>query len=186
MIRSSFAPLAAALLLFAPIDSGVAAQVEAAPAMIPQDSVQIALARFQSLQQELTTLQQEVMNASPQLQEQQAEVSGAVESAVSEIDPSLQADMEARMPVIQQEAQAAQAAGDTTALVALEQEFMTLRGRAETAQQEAVERPAIAAQIEAFEEALRTEMATRDPEVESTLAELEVLAGRLDATLGGG
>lgn len=186
MVRRTFVPLAAALLLFAPVDAGLAAQMESAPAMIPQDSVQVALARFQSLQQELTTLQQEVMNSNPALQEQQAEVSGAVESAVSEIDPSLQADMEARMPVIQQEAQAAQAAGDTTALVALEQEFMTLRGRAETAQQAAVEQPEIAARIEAFEEALRAEMASRDPAVESTLAELEALAGRLDATLGGG
>lgn len=186
MTRRIFAPAAAALLTLAPFGGTTAAQVEAAPTLIPQDSVQIVLTRFQTLQQELGTLQQEVMNSTPALQDQQAEVSGLVETAVSEIDPTLQADMEMRMPVIQQEAQAAQAAGDTTVLRTLEEEFLTLRTRAEDAQQDAVEQPEIAAVIDAFEEALKAEMSSRDPEVESTLAELEVLAERLDATLGSG
>lgn len=182
MARSILTSAALALAVVAPLT----AQVPAPAPVIPMDSVQTALERFQSLQEELGLLQQEVMNSTPALADEQAAVYQAVEQAVAEIDPELQTDLEARMPALQQEAQAAQTAGDTTALMVLEQEYMTLMERAETAQLSAVERPHIAARIEAFEQALRTEMSARDPEMESTLAELEVLALRLEATLGGG
>lgn len=186
MIRRILFPAAAGLLALAPFSTATAAQVDPTPSVIPEDSVTLVITRFQTLQQQVQTLQQEVMNTTPALQERQAEVSGMVESAVAEIDPTLQAALESRMPSIQQEAQAAQAAGDTTRLQALEQEFVALRTRAEEAQQTAVERPDIAAEIESFEDSLRAEMAQRDPGIAETLAELEALAGRLDATLGGG
>lgn len=185
-MRRFLTPAVAGLALLVPLAGGASAQTESSPALIPQDSVTIALTRFQTLQQQVQTLQQEVLNSTPTLQEHQAEVSGMVESAVAEIDPTLQSEMETRLPTIQQEAQAAQAAGDTTKLQVLEEEFVALRARAEDAQREAVERPAIAAEIEAFEDSLRDAMASRNPEITAALAELEVLAGRLDATLGGG
>ena len=186
MVRSLLASAAVALALAAPVHAGLAAQVAATTPVIPMDSVQTALARFQVLQEELTALQQDVMPSTPTLAEEQASVVEAVEQAVAEIDPSLQVDLETRMPALQQEAQAAQTAGDTTALVALEQEYMTLMERAESAQLSAVERPQIAARIEAFETALRSAMQARNPAMEETLAELEALAMRLEATLGGG
>lgn len=185
MVRS-LVLVAAALALVVPVPSGLAAQSLDAPPVIPADSVQDALTRFQSIQEELTLLQEEVMTSTPALAEEQASLSQAVDQAVSEIDPELQGDLEARMPALQQEAQAAQSAGDTAALMALEQEYVALVERAETAQKAAVERPGIAERIEAFEDALRAEMTLRKPDMDETLAELEQLAMRLEATLGGG
>lgn len=186
MIRRFILPAAAGVVLLVPSTSPASAQEDPVPTVIPQDSVTLVLTRFQTLQQQVQALQQEVMNASPTLQEQQAAVTDMVESAVAEIDPTLQSEMEARLPSIQQEAQTAQAAGDTTRLQALEAEFVALRSRAEDAQQAAVDRPEIAAEIESFEESLRSEMEARNPGIAGALAELEALAGRLDATLGGG
>lgn len=186
MLRRFSLPALAGLVLAVPFASAASAQEDVAPALIPEDSVQIALTRFQTLQEQVGTLQQEVMTASVDLQSEQAEVSAMVEAAVYEIDPALQSDMETRMPAIQQEAQAAQAAANTGRLQELEQEFVALRTRAETAEQQALERPEIKSRVETFQEALRAEMALRDPDIDATMSELETLASRLDATLNGG
>lgn len=188
MNRRSTLPALAGLLALAPWAAPAAAQValEPVPVVIPQDSVQIALARFQELQQEFGAFQQQVIEASPDLLADQAEVSALVEAAVDELDPTLRADMETRMPAIQQEAQAAQAAANTARLQELEQEFVGLRNRAQDAESTALERPEIKSRIEAFEGALRAEMTLQDPSVAAKMTELETLAGRLDATLNGG
>lgn len=178
-----------ALTALAPLALPSAAQeatTEAAGVVIPEDSVQIVLARFQTLQQQMGSLQEEVLNTTPALQTAQAEVAELVEAAVTALDPTLQTEIEARMPALQQEAQAAQAAGDTARLEALEAEYVALRTRAETAETAALEQPEIQTRVDAFQEALRAEMEARDPQVEVALAELEALATRLDATLGGG
>lgn len=186
MLRRFALPAVAGLVFVLPFSSATAAQEGTTPALIPEDSVQLALMRFQTLEQQVGTLQQQVMEGSTELQTDQAEVSALVEAAVYEIDPTLKEDMEARMPAIQQEAQAAQAAANTARLQELEQEYVALRTRAEEAEQTALERPDIKARVEAFESALRSEMTLRDPNLEATMSELEELAGRLDATLNGG
>ena len=109
-----------------------------------------------------------------------------VEARVYDIDSTLQADIRERMPAISQQAQAAEAAGDTVALQAAQQEYVMLRTRAEQAEQAALLEPDIQSAVSAFEEALRSEMEARDPEIDDAMAELEALAGRLEATLGGG
>jgi chromosome segregation ATPase len=186
MLRRFALPALAGLVLVVPFAGAASSQEQAGPALIPEDSVQLALTRFQALQEQVGTLQQEVMNASTALQANQAEVSALVEAAVYEIDPALQGDMEVRMPAIQQEAQAAQAAANTARLQQLEQEFVALRTRAEQAEQAALEQPAIKEKLETFQEALRAEMALIDPEIDAAMDELETLADRLNATLNGG
>ena len=89
MFRRFLLPASAGLFLFVPLTGAASAQdASPAPSLIPQDSVQIVLQRFQSLQQQVGILQQQVMDDSPELQEYQATVSGLVEAAVSEIDPT--------------------------------------------------------------------------------------------------
>ena len=186
MLRRFALPALAGLVLVVPFSGAASSQEGAVPVLIPEDSVQLALARFQTLQEEVGTLQQEVMTANMELQAAQAEVSALVEAAVYEIDPALRADMEGRMPAIQQEAQAAQAAANTARLQELELEFVSLRTRAEEAEQVALEQPEIKSRVETFQAALRAEMAVINPDIDETMTELESLADRLDATLNGG
>jgi hypothetical protein len=186
MLRRFALPALAGLVLVVPLSGAASSQEIAGPVLIPEDSVQVALARFQTLQEQVGTLQQEVMNASAALQADQAEVAALVEAAVYEIDSELRAEMEARMPAIQQEAQEAQAAANTARLQQLEQEYVALRTRAEEAEQVALERPEIKERVETFQEALLAEMAILDPEIDLAMSELETLADRLDATLNGG
>lgn len=186
MFRRIVIPAMAGLVLGVPFSRAASSQEMPGAALIPEDSVQIVLARFETLEQAVGALQQEVMNSSVELQTEQAEVSALVEAAVNEIDPTLRADLETRMPAIQQEAQAAQAAANTARLQQLEQEFVALRSRAEEAEQAALEQPEIQSRVETFQDALRAEMARIDPEIDVTMSELEALADRLNLTLNGG
>ncbi len=191
MIRRILLPALAGLLLLAPLPRSIAAQDSAGPAadavtVIPEDSVQTLLARFQALQERVGVLQQEIMAEHPELQTHSAEVSSAVEQAVYVLDPTLDADMDARMPGLQQEAQAAQASGNTARLDELQAEYVALRTRAEQAELEVLKQPEIKALIDAFQAALTEKMKVKDPEIGSAIDELEALAERLQATLGEG
>ncbi len=186
MFRRFVFPAMAGLVLGVPFSGAASSQEIGAAALIPEDSVQLVLSRFETLEQMVGSLQQEVMEASAELQAEQAEVSALVEAAVYELDPELRADMEARMPAIQQEAQEAQAAANTARLQQLEQEFVALRTRAAEAEQAALEQPEIKSRVETFQDALLAEMARVNPEIDVTMSELETLAERLNLTLNGG
>ena len=183
MFRRFVFPAMAGLVLGVPFSGAASSQEIGAAALIPEDSVQLVLSRFETLEQMVGSLQQEVMEASAELQAEQAEVSALVEAAVYELDPELRADMEAR---IQQEAQEAQAAANTARLQQLEQEFVALRTRAAEAEQAALEQPEIKSRVETFQDALLAEMARVNPEIDVTMSELETLAERLNLTLNGG
>lgn len=177
--RGALAALALTLI------AGPAVAQEAAPAPVPADSLEAAIAQFRTLQQRLATVQDSALTANPELQAEQASIQQDMETAMFEAHPDLKVAVEQRLPAIQQEAQAAQQAQDTTALETLAAEYQGIMGRLETAQIEVVEQQAVKARLESFQEAMRTAMAEIDPEIEQVFRQLQTLGGRLDRTLGG-
>lgn len=154
--------------------------VPAAP--VPQDSLQAALTRFRTLETRVNGVQNQALQASPELQAEQDSIQSALEAAVYEAHPELEQVLKERMPEIQQEAAAAQAAQDATKLKALQNEYQGIMGRLQDAQGEVLEQEEMKARLEAFQDAMMVEMVKLDPEVDEMFAELKALADRLDAT----
>ncbi len=158
---------------------------EAPPVPLPQDSIQVALNQFQQLDQRVNAVQEQAMEAQPELQEEQAEIQQAIESAMFAAHPDLQAALQERLPAMQAEANEAQAAQDTAALQTLNQEYQGIMARVEQAQAEVVQEEGMRTRLDAYQDRVMAAMVAIDPEIEGVFEELRVLAGRLDATIGG-
>lgn len=156
-----------------------------APVPLPQDSVQVALSQFQELDQRVNAVQEQAMEAQPELQEEQAEIQQAIEAAMFEAHPDLQVALQERLPAMQEQANEAQAAQDTATLQSLNQEYQGIMARVEQAQAEVVEDAAMRTRLDAYQDRVMAAMVAIDPEIEAVFEELRTLAGRLDATIGG-
>lgn len=187
MLRSlsAGALTALALLTLALPLQGQEEATEAPPTPLPQDSVQDAMARFQALDQRVNQVQDQALQANPELQQEQTAIQQDIETAMFEAHPDLQVALQERLPAMQEEAASAQAAQDTTRLQALNNEYQGIMSRVEAAQTEVVEEAAMRARLTSFQTRVMEAMVLLDPEIEGVFAQLRALASRLDATLGG-
>lgn len=187
----SYRTLARAGLLAAMLSSAALpvhaqeADTATAPTPIPEDSVQEAMARFRTLQNRVERVQQQALSANPELQQEQAAIQAAIETAVFSADPELRTAVRERIPAIEEEAAAAQQAADSAKIQALSAEFREIMGRVEEAQVQVLEEETVQERLTAFQTTMMAEMARVDPEIQGVFSQLQALAGRLDLTLGG-
>jgi DNA repair exonuclease SbcCD ATPase subunit len=156
-----------------------------APIPLPQDSIQEALAQFQTLDARVNEIQEQAMEAHPELQDEQSELQAAIEAAMFAAYPELQTALQERLPAMQEEAAAAQAAQDTAQLQALNDEYQGIMMRVEQAQADVVDEEGMRARLTTFQDRVMAAMVQVDPDIEEVFERLRTLAGRLDATLGG-
>ena len=162
----------ALILAFAAFPATLSAQ-QAEP---PQE-VQEMMAEVQQIQQQLQPVQQQaLMDAGVQAGQQRA--ADAVRTAMIEKDPAMEARLD-RLEAIMQEAQQAQAAGDSEKIAALTQEAQELQPQIVAAQEEALARPEVELEVAAFQKQLRDKMAELDPEARPLLERLAQLEERL-------
>ena len=176
---------ATALLVTA---GGALAQV-ALPGAGPQqeqlpDSITALLMEVQMLQQRLGGIQQQALAEDTSLQQKQASLEARIEEAMKAADPQVETAT-ARLQALQQEAQAAQAAQDTTALMGLVQEAQQLQMRLEVTQEAVLEQPEVAGAMEAFRADLLVAMKKVEPETDTLIERFESLVAKLQAASGG-
>lgn len=176
---------AAALLVTA---GGAFAQVPL-PGAGPQqeqlpDSITALLMEVQMLQQRLGGIQQQALQEDTALQQKQEILQERIEKAMIEADPQVETAT-ARLQALQQEAQAAQAAQDTTTLMGLVQEAQQLQERLEVAQESVMEQPEVMGAMEAFRADLLVAMKRVEPETDTLIERFESLVAKLQAAAGG-
>ncbi len=146
-----------------------------------QEQLQAWYMELQQIQQQLAPVQQEVLEK-PSIQAQQEELGELVQQAMEEEDPEVPQHMQ-RMQALEQEAVQAREAGDEQKLQELAAAAQEIQAHLMTAQAKALERPAIAARLEAFQDELRGEMIKLDPEAEALLDRHDELEAKLTAVL---
>jgi len=171
-----------AMLALAFVPATVLAQ-EPAPAQ-PQASPELQgwVAEMQQLQAELAPVQAQALEADPALQEEQEQVSAAVQQAMLEIDPALP-ERQDRIAVLQEEARAAQEAGDVDRIIELSGEAEQIQQSFADAQMQAMQREDIAPQVEAFQTRLQARMMEIDPATETRMQRLQELERQIETSL---
>jgi hypothetical protein len=122
----------------------------------------------QEIQQRLAVLGQQVME-DPEVAQQLESLQETIETAMREEAPELVDRMEA----YQSEHAAATAAGDQERGRQIEMEAQQAQAELQQVQMVVLERPAIAAEIESFEETQRERMVALDPEAGELIDRLE-------------
>lgn len=167
----------AALLVFAlPAVGHAQGQTE------PPPQVQEWIQELQELQSQIEPVQEKALEDSEVAAEQQR-TTDFVRAAIIEDDPEM-GQVLTRFEQILTEAQTAQENGDAEKIVALTQEAQQLQPRIEAAHASALNKPAVAERVTAFQQQLRAKMIEIDPDVESLLQRVEQLEGRIAALMG--
>ena len=175
MRRTIHGTLAAlGLALLAPAALG--AQQQAIP-----PEAQALVTEMQELQVELGPIQQQAL-ADADLQAAQQELGEKVRAAMAEADPEMPARME-RLTALQAQAQEAQAAQDQERMQAIVTEAQQIEQSLQAAQQEAIARPELDAEIEAFQTRLEQKMVEIDPDAAPLLERMRAIDAELRALL---
>lgn len=132
---------------------------------------------MQQIQAQLAPVQQQAL-AGAGIQQAQQELGGFLGQAMLEIAPESRVDME-RLAALRMEAQTAQAAEDQERLGSITAEAQELAQRLEAAQQQAMQLPAVQAQLEAFQTRLEQKMVEIDPEVAPLIERHREIQGEL-------
>lgn len=149
----------------------------------PPPEVQQLVAEMRQLQAELQPVQQQALQDSAIMREQE-EVSTVVREAMVAADPANGPRLD-RMEAIMEEARTAQQTGDTAKVTALATEAAQLQPQVEAAQEEALGQPGIQARIAQFQNNLRSKMIELDPNAKARIERLEELSQRLQRAMGG-
>lgn len=170
-----------AMLVLALAPAALLAQ-DPAPAQ-PQVSPEIQgwLTEMQQLQAQLGPLQQQALQ-DPGLQEEQQRVTTLVQETMLQLDPTIPQQTQ-RIEELQQEAQTAQETEDVNRIMEIAAEAQQIQQRFVELQAEAMQSPAVAPQIEAFQSRLQARMIEIDPEAEARIQRLEELQRRLETAL---
>jgi hypothetical protein len=139
----------------------------------PSQEVQEWLSEMQQIQQQLQPVQQQALQDEA-IQQEQQRATEAVRAAMLQKDPEMGTKLE-RLEAIMQEAQQAQAAGDSEKIVALTQEAQQLQPQLAEAQAEAMAQPEVQSQVTSFQQQLRSKMAELDPDAQPLLDRLAKL-----------
>lgn len=162
-------------------------QAQQAPPATPEipDSIQTLVQEFQALRTHLGQVQDSALEATPALQEAQAEIQELIEEKMIQERPSLEADME-RLEALRSEATNAQQAQNQARLQEIMQEGTQLRNELAEAQSAAMQQQEVQERVESFEEKMRVAMSDIDADIEEALARMEEVASRLQAFQNGG
>ena len=180
-IRPLLFALAAAIAL---IPSTLRAQEAAAPPADASAEANQWLAEIQQLHTRLSELQEKALQ-DPALRARQDTLGNHIRAAMEAIDPSLSASLN-RIQQMDAEATQAEAQNDEAKLNALSAEAQMLEQKFLTAQQKALERPELAAELTAFQTALQDRILAVDPAAPELLARFQELEQKLAAVMGGG
>ena len=172
-------------LLLVGVPAAVAAQQQGAfdPAQVPAEAQEL-WAELQQVQAKLQPIHQEALRH-PELQAAQAELAARIGAAMTEADPSTPERM-ARLQALIDQGRAAEAAEDEAALTEIATEAREIQERLQAAQRAAIQRPAIAPGVEAFQAMLMKRMLEVDPEAATLIERAQELDARLAAVLGQG
>lgn len=175
----------ALLALAASIPAGGVAAQALPPSGAPADADQAALAELQQVQQQLGQLQIQAITDNAALEAQRSTIDDMLLSAMSDIDPETQQNID-RLDVLSQEAISAQQAQDAEAINALMTEAMQLRSALEAAQAQALQRDDIQTEIQRFEDDLMAAVVEIDPEADGLYTRIDELSEQLGVAGPGG
>lgn len=153
-----------------------AQEAPAAPQELTPE-VQAWLAELQQLHVQLTELQEKALQ-DPQLAAQRDSLGAHIRAEMESIDPELPAKM-SRIPQMEAEAAAAEAQNDETKLAALRTEAQQIEQQFLSAQQQALQKPELAAELSAFQSALEARILQADPEAPKLMARFQELEEKL-------
>lgn len=139
---------------------------------------QLLMVEYESAQTRLQEVQDQTLEAHPELLSQQDSLQEMVATAMAEIDPQTEEGI-ARLESLQAEAQEAQASQDGARMQELMAEASTIQERLQGAQMQALEREDVAQAINEFQEAMLTGMREVEPEVEAIVARVQELTDEL-------
>lgn len=162
------------LALLAP--AALTAQQQALPA-----EAQALVVEMQELQVQLGPVQQEAL-ADAELQAAQQALGEKVRAAMAEADPEMPARME-RLTALQSQALEARAAQDEERMAAIVTEAQQIQQSLQAAQQQAIDRPEIDAELEAFQSRLVQKMVELDPETAPLLERMREIDAELRSIL---
>ena len=182
---SNHLPQASALALAALLAAGSVHAQALPPSGGPSAADQAAFTELQQTQQALGQLQVQAINEHTELETRRSAIDEMLLSAMAEIDPDTQGNID-RLDVLSQEAIAAQQAQDGATLDALMTEATQLRTSLESAQAEALQRDDIQAEIQQFEEALMAAVLEIDPDAGALLERIDELSAQLGVVGPGG
>lgn len=154
----------------------VAAQLPGTPGDVPAEAREW-LAEIQQIHTQLTELQERALE-DPDLAARRDSLGNHIRVAMESIDPSLPESM-SRMEEMEQQAAQAEALSDEAKLKELRTEAQLIEQRFLSAQQQALQRPDLAAEISAFQTALEAKILATDPEAPRLLARFQELEEKL-------
>lgn len=143
---------------------------------LPAEAQQL-MAEAQEIQTQIQPVQMQALQ-DPALQQQQQQLSGVIDSALTEVDPTVPQKM-ARLQELQGEAAAAQQAEDMDAVRAAVIEAQEIQTAIGEAQQQVLQQPAIEQRVDQFQTALRAKMVEIDPDTEPLLQRLSEIDDQL-------
>lgn len=150
----------------------------------PQDEERQELtAELQQVSQRLAGIQQQAMQ-DQELQQQQAATQETVITAMIDLDPEAQENIE-RMEELQGDLQTAQEEADQERIGSILQEQRQLQQSLQQTQAQAMQQEEVVASIESFRESLVAAMVEIDPEAEELLQRQEELQTELSPPRGG-
>lgn len=156
-----------------------------APVATPQQAeVQAMITELQQLHTQLEGVQQQAMQ-DPELSAMQEEISNEIMSAMDDVDPALENQMD-RIAELETEARAAQEAGNTDRLRELVGEAQQIQAHFLEVQQTVMGRPEVAAMVDGFQTRLETRMVELDPSISGVLERFRELEGRVAEAMGQG
>jgi len=174
-MRAIIAVLAMGLLVLAAPARSQIPLGPGAPGPMDPTSAEGLMAEYQEVQSRLGRLQVQAIDENADLDARRTELDGLVTSAMSEINPESEVQIQ-RLTVLSDEAMVAQQAQDSARLQEIMTEAMVIRSELEAAQTAAVNREDVQAQIQSFEEDLMARVVLIDPEAPALLARLEELS----------
>jgi hypothetical protein len=154
----------------------------AATARATAENVQAWFGELGEIHEQLEEIQVKALQ-DPELSAAQAELGEQIKQAMEQADPML-AEKLARMETMEQEAAAAQQTGNTAKLMELGAEAEGIQRQFLAAQEKALEQPAIAARVTAFQQHLERKMSEVNPDTQKLIARFRELEARLIAESG--
>lgn len=191
-VRSVLAPVLAAVVLAgwtacggeeeaAPGDTAGLSTRSAPGQSGPSAAPSGAMAEFQQVQRQLSSLQQRALQDSA-LQQRMERVRALLERTMREMNPQTARRLD-RMDSLSDEFRSARAAGDTTRIRSLMQQLRRLERGLQSAQSQAMQTEEVAAAIDTFEQKLRARMQELGP-ADSLRSRAESLQAQIQSGSG--
>lgn len=184
-IRPGILVLAAAAVAALPCAASAQAPTATPPAAQPSVPSEAGawLQEIQQLHGRLTELQAKALE-DPELSARQDSLGNHIKAAMETIDPTLPRTME-RIQEMERQAAEAESQNDEAVLTALRGEAQQIEQKFFAAQQQALQRPDLAAEMLEFQSLLEKKILETDPEAPALIARFQELEAKL-AALGEG